>query len=221
MSPFRYGTVGISMTQALMIHPDNPQQRLIAIAVDVLREGGVIIYPTDSTYALGFLMGDKGAMERVTKIRKLEKDHNYTLVCRDLSEIAQYAQVSNTTFRFLKANTPGAFTFILNATQRLPKRLLNVKRKTVGIRVPNCLITMALLTALDEPLMSTSLIFPGDEIPLTEPHDIYEQFKGLVDIFIDGGNAGIESTTILDMTGDVPVVLRQGKGVVDPELSEG
>lgn len=201
-----------------MIHSDNPQLRLVRMAVDALKKGAVIIYPTDSSYALGCRVGDKKAMDRMRQIRKLDKRHQFSLMCRDLSEISLYAKVSNTTFRFLKAHTPGAYTFILPATLELPKRLQNPKRKTIGIRVPDCNITQMILEALGEPLLTTSLIHPGDKFAISDPDEIYDRYHGQVPIFIDGGNVGIEQTTVVDLTDEIPNLVRQGKGPIGVEF---
>jgi tRNA threonylcarbamoyl adenosine modification protein (Sua5/YciO/YrdC/YwlC family) len=200
------------MSQYFSIHPDNPQHRLIAQAAEIVRRGGVIVYPTDSVYALGCHIGDKQALDRIRNIRKVDKNHNFTLVCRDLSELANYAKVDNSDFRVLKASTPGAFTFILQATSEVPKRLLHPKRKTIGIRVPNSPIAQALLEELGEPMMSVTLILPGDEYPLTDPYDIRQTLETQVDAVIDGGYCGLEPTTVVDMTGDQPELRRQGMG---------
>jgi tRNA threonylcarbamoyl adenosine modification protein (Sua5/YciO/YrdC/YwlC family) len=200
------------MSQYFSIHPDNPQHRLIAQAAEIVRRGGVIVYPTDSVYALGCHIGDKQALDRIRNIRKVDKNHNFTLVCRYLSELANYAKVDNSDFRVLKASTPGAFTFILQATSEVPKRLLHPKRKTIGIRVPNSPIAQALLEELGEPMMSVTLILPGDEYPLTDPYDIRQTLETQVDAVIDGGYCGLEPTTVVDMTGDQPELRRQGMG---------
>ena len=205
------------MSQFLEIHPDNPQRRLIRRAIEILREreGNVMAYPTDSCYALGCLVGDKAAMERIRRIRQLDRNHNFTLVVRDLSEIATYARVDNRTFRFLKAHTPGPYTFILRATGEVPRRLQHPKRKTIGIRVPDHRITQALLEELGEPLMSTTLILPGDDMPLTDPYEIRERLGRELAVIIAGGACSPEPTTVIDMTGDVPEVVREGRGRVE------
>jgi len=202
------------MSQFFQIHPDNPQQRLIDKAAEIIQGGGVIVYPTDSGYALGYHIGDKSAMERVRNIRQLGDKHNFTLVCRDLSEIALYAKVDNTAYRFIKNHTPGPYTFILQATKEVPQRLRNPKRKTIGLRVPDNRIAMALLEALGEPLMSSSLILPGEELPMTDPYDIRDALEHSLDLVIDGGYCGFEPTTVVDLTGEVPVVTREGLGSV-------
>ena len=200
------------MSQYFSIHPDNPQHRLIAQAADIVRRGGVIVYPTDSVYAIGCHIGDKQALERVRNIRRVDKNHNFTLLCRDLSELANYARVDNSDFRILKARTPGPFTFILPASSEVPKRLMHPKRKTVGIRVPDSPIAQALLDELGEPMMSVTLIMPGDEYPLADPYDIRQTLESHVDAIIDGGYCGLEPTTVVDMTGDQPELRRQGMG---------
>jgi len=200
------------MIQFLQIHPDNPQQRLIDKAVGIIRAGGVIAYPTDSGYALGYHLGDKVAMERVRAIRQLGDHHNFTLVCRDLSELAVYAKVDNSAYRLIKNHTPGPYTFILQATKEVPQRLRNPKRKTIGLRVPDNRIAMALLETLGEPLMSSTLILPGDDMPLTDPYDIRDSLEHSLDLVIDGGYCGFEPTTVVDLTGGVALVTRQGLG---------
>lgn len=200
------------MSQFFTIHPDNPQLRLIHQAVEIIRQGGVIIYPTDSAYAIGCHIGDKKALDRIRQIRHLDKHHNFTLVCRDLSELALYAKVDNQVYRTLKANTPGSYTFILEATSEVPRRLMHPKRKTIGLRVPANPIALALLEELGEPLMSVSLIMPDDEYPLTDPYDIRDMLERRVDLIIDGGFCGLEMTTVVDLTGDTPEIIRQGVG---------
>ena len=204
------------MSQFYQIHPDNPQARLIRNAVDIIRNGGVVVYPTDSAYALGCQIGDKAAVDRIRRIRKLDDKHNFTLVCRDLSEIATYAKVSNASYRSLRHTTPGPYTFILQATNEVPRRLMHPKRKTVGLRVPNNAIAAALLADLGEPLMSVTLIMPGDDFPLIDPYDIRETLEHEVDLVIDGGYCGMEPTTVVDLADDRPVILREGKGDVTP-----
>jgi tRNA threonylcarbamoyl adenosine modification protein (Sua5/YciO/YrdC/YwlC family) len=193
--------------QYFSIHPENPQQRSISQVAEIIRKGGVVVYPTDSVYAIGCHIGDKSALERIRSIRQLDKHHNFTLVCRDLSELANYAKVDNSAFRILKASTPGPFTFILTATSEVPKRLQHPKRKTIGIRVPDSPIVKALLDELGEPLMSVTLI-----MPLSDPHDIRETMQRYVDVIIDGGYCGVEPTTVIDMTDSNPKILRQGMG---------
>lgn len=198
--------------QFLEIHPHNPQLRLISQVVAAVRHGAVIAYPTDSSYALGCCLGNKAAMERICKIRKLDKDHNFTLVCRDLSEISTYAKLNNIEFRLLKTLTPGPYTFILSATKEVPRRLQNPKRKSIGLRVPDHPITSALLEALGEPLMSVTLILPDEELPLTDPGEIRNSLGKQVDLIIDGGHCGFEPTTVINLQDGSPVVVRQGKG---------
>jgi tRNA threonylcarbamoyl adenosine modification protein (Sua5/YciO/YrdC/YwlC family) len=203
------------MSQFFTIHPENPQQRLIHQAVDIIRRGGLVIYPTDSAYAIGCHIGDKKALDRIRLIRHLDKHHNFTLVCRDLSELALYAKVDNQVYRTLKAHTPGSYTFILEATSEVPRRLMHPKRKTVGLRVPANPIALALLEELGEPLMSVTLIMPDDEFPLIDPYDIRDILEHRVDLIIDGGFCGLEMTTVVDLTGEVPQILREGVGKTD------
>jgi tRNA threonylcarbamoyl adenosine modification protein (Sua5/YciO/YrdC/YwlC family) len=200
------------VSQYLSIHSENPQERLIAKAVDSLRRGGLMIYPTDSVYAIGCHIGDKSALERIRSIRQLDKNHNFTLVCRDLSELGSYARVENSAFRLLKSKTPGPFTFILNATSEVPKRLQHPKRKTIGIRVPNSAIVKALLEELREPIMSVTLTMPDDQYPLTDPYEIKQLMNHHVDVIVDGGYCGLEPTTVIDLTDHTPKLLRQGAG---------
>lgn len=203
------------MSQFFQIHPDNPQTRLIHQAVDIVRAGGVIVYPTDSAYALGCHIGDKAALDRIRRIRKLDKHHNFTLMCRDLSELATYARVDNAAYRLLRNNTPGPYTFILEATSEVPRRLKHPKRKTIGLRVPDNPIALDLLATLGEPLMSVTLIMPGDEYPLTDPYDIRSLLEHEVDLVIDGGFCGLEPTSVIDLSGDFPAVVRRGRGEVE------
>ncbi len=202
------------MAFLLAIHPVNPQPRLIRQAVASMRDGSVVAYPTDSSYALGCLIGDKEAMERIRRIRDADKNHNFTLVCRDLSEIARYARVNNQQYRTLKAFTPGPYTFLLEATREVPKRLQNPKRRTIGIRVPDNIIARMLLAELGEPIMSSTLLLPGQEIPLTDPQEIRQRLEHEVNLVIDGGPGGYEPSSVVDLAGDVPVVVRRGKGDV-------
>ncbi|MGE0371423.1 MAG: L-threonylcarbamoyladenylate synthase [Gammaproteobacteria bacterium] len=198
--------------QYLQIHPINPQPRLISQVVAIVRNGGVIVYPTDSCYALGCQIGDKTAMERIQRLRKLDPAHNFTLMCRDLSDLSAYARVGNQEFRLLKSLTPGPYTFILTASHEVPRRLQNPKRKTIGLRIPDQPITHALLEALDEPLMSVTLILPDSPQPLTDPEEMRERLGNQVDAIIDGGSCGSEPTSIIDLTGESPRLIRQGKG---------
>lgn len=200
------------MSQFFQIHPDNPQPRLIRQAVDIVRDGGVLVYPTDSAYALGCQIGDKAALDRIRRIRRLDDRHNFTLVCRDLSEIAVYARVDNTAYRLLKHATPGPYTFILRATSEVPRRLMHPKRKTVGLRVPENRIAQALLEDMGEPLMSVTLVMPGEDYPLIDPYDIRQTLEHDVDLVIDGGYCGMEATTVVDLADDTPMILRVGKG---------
>ncbi len=203
------------MSQFFQIHPDNPQLRLIRHAVEIIRDEGLVVYPTDSSYALGCRVGDKNGMERIRRIRALGSRHNFTLVCRDLSEIASYAKVDNSAYRLLKSLTPGPYTFILSATHEVPRRLQNPKRKTIGIRIPDHAITQALLDELGEPLMSSTLILPGNDMPETDAGEIREKLEQDVDLVIDGGHCGFDPTTVIDMTSGAPEVLREGCGPVD------
>ena len=200
------------MGEIVEIHPENPQQRLLDPIVDVIHRGGVIAYPTDSVYALGCHIGDKQAMDRIRTIRCLDKHHNFTLICRDLSELATYARVDNVAFRALKAATPGPFTFVLKASSEVPRRLMHPKRKTIGIRVPQSPIVRAMLDSLQEPMMSVTLMMPEDEYPMTDAYEINQHLGSQVDIVIDGGFCGMEPTTVVDMTENTPAILRQGAG---------
>lgn len=206
------------MSQFFQIHPENPQARLIKQAADIIRNGGLAVLPTDCAYVLACHLEDKDAVERVRRIRNLSDKHNFTLLCRDLSEIATYAKVDNSHYRLLKAHTPGAYTFVLEASREVPKRLMHPKRKTIGIRVPENNIIRDLLAELNEPLMSTSLIIPGDEQPLSDPYDIRQSLEHAVDLVIDGGYCGLEATTVIDMTGDVPEIIRAAAGDPQPFL---
>jgi tRNA threonylcarbamoyl adenosine modification protein (Sua5/YciO/YrdC/YwlC family) len=203
------------MSQFFQIHSENPQPRLIQQAVEILRQGGVIIYPTDCAYALGCHLGDKKAVDRIKRIRRLDDKHNFTLVCDDLSSIGTYAKVDNQQFRLLKAHTPGAYTFILPATTEVPRRLLHPKRRTIGIRVPDNAIVAALLSQLGEPIMSTSLIMPDEELPLTDPYEMRDLLQHQVDLIIDGGYCGMEATSVINMVEEVPEVVREGAGATD------
>ena len=204
------------MSQFFQIHPDNPQQRLIKQAVEMVRAGAVIAYPTDSAYALGCHLEDKKALDRIRAIRRVDGKHNFTLMCRDLSELATYAKVDNASYRILNHNTPGAYTFILPATREVPRRLQHPKRKTIGLRVPDHPVTLALLGELDEPLMSTTLILPGEDMPMTDAEDIRDALERQVDLIIDGGHCGLEPTTVVDMTAEIPHIARAGRGDTAP-----
>ncbi|MFT4926107.1 MAG: tRNA threonylcarbamoyl adenosine modification protein (Sua5/YciO/YrdC/YwlC family) [Phenylobacterium sp.] len=201
------------MSQFFYIHPDSPQKRLITQAVDIVNKGGVIVYPTDSGYALGCHIGDKQALDRISRIRQFDKEHNFTLMCRDLSELSIYARVDNVAFRLLKHNTPGAYTFIFKGTKEVPKRLLNAKRKTIGIRVPDNVIALALLEELGEPMMSTSLIMPNAETTESDPEAIRDMLERQVDLIIHGGYLGELATTVVDMTEEEEITIaRYGSG---------
>lgn len=203
------------MSQFFQIHPENPQKRLIQQAVQHLHQGGVIVYPTDCAYALGCHLGDKSALDKIKRIRRLDDKHNFTLVCRDLSEIGTYAKVNNQQYRLLKAHTPGAYTFILQATSEVPRRLLHPKRRTIGLRVPDNAITQALLAELGEPIMSTSLIMPGETEPLTDPYEIRDLLQHEVDLVIDGGYCGLEATSVISLIDAQPEIIRQGAGDIN------
>lgn len=200
------------MAQYFTIHPENPQPRLIRQAVEIVRAGGVIVYPTDSCYALGCHIGDKDAERVIREIRQVGSDHHFTLVCRDLSEIAHYARVGNPQFRLLKSATPGSYTFILPATREVPRRLQHPKRATIGLRVPQHPVTQALLQELREPLLSSTLIMPGDELPLNDPEQIRARLEHQVALIMDAGFCGLEPTTVIDLTGELPAVVRKGRG---------
>ena len=204
------------MSQFFTIHPDNPNPRLIRQAAEVLRGGGIVVYPTDSCYALGCHLDDKDAVMRIRQIRRLDEHHHLTLMCRDLSEISRYAQVDNTKFRLLKSNTPGSYTFILKATKEVPKRLQHPKRSTIGIRIPDHQVALALLEELGEPITSSTLILPDEAGPLNDAGHIRDLLEKQVELVIDGGAVGVDFTTVIDLTGDVPVLLRRGKGDVAP-----
>ncbi|MGY0156149.1 L-threonylcarbamoyladenylate synthase [Edwardsiella tarda] len=204
------------MSQLFYIHPENPQPRLIKQVVDILRKGGVIVYPTDSGYALGCMLEEKNAMERICRIRRIDSNHNFTLVCRDLSELSSYAFVDNAAFRLLKNNTPGGYTFILKANKEVPRRLMSEKRKTIGLRVPSNPIAQDLLAELGEPLMSTTLMLPDSEFAESDPEEIQERLGKLVDLVIHGGYLGQQPTTVIDMTDDNPQVVRVGSGDPTP-----
>lgn len=202
------------MGQYFKVHPVNPQLRLLSRAAEIVHAGGIVVYPTDSSYAFGWHLGDKAALERVRQIRGIERDHDFTLVCRDLSDIATYARVDNWAYRLLKALSPGPYTFILKATHQLPKRLQDPKRRSIGIRVPDHVIAQGLLATLGEPLMSSTLLLPTEPFPLTDPEDIRDKLERQVDLIIDGGSCGLEPTSVLDLSGDSVKVLRRGKGDV-------
>lgn len=200
------------MSQFFHLHPDNPQKRLIVQACDIIRKGGLVVYPTDSGYALGCHIGDKAAMDKIRRLRQLDDDHNFTLMCRDLSELSVYAKVNNSVFRAIKAHTPGAYTFILPATKEVPRRLQHAKRKTIGLRIPENTIALALLEELNEPLMSATLIMPDETMPLTDPEEIVDRIGKQVDLVIDGGFGSLEPTTVIEFIDDVPEIIRVGMG---------
>lgn len=200
------------MTQIFKIHPTNPQKRLIQAAAAIVRTGGVVVYPTDSCYALGCHIGDKTALQRIQKIRALDKKHNLTLLCRDLSEIGTYAKVHNSSFRLMKSATPGPYTFLLGATRVVPSRLQHPKRKTIGVRIPDNRIILDLLEELGEPMLSTSMILPGKTTPMNEPDEIADILCGQIDLLIDGGACGLDATTVVDLADGQAVVVRQGMG---------
>ena len=203
------------MAQYFEIHPDNPQQRLINQAADIVRRGGVIAYPTDSSYALACQIGDKQAIDRIRQIRRIDDKHNFTLVCRDLTEISTYAQVNNDTYRLLKSLTPGAFTFVLKATKEVPRRLQHPKRKTVGIRVPDQLIAQKILEQLNQPMLSSTLILPNEKEALADPYEIRERLSEQIDLIIDAGVIPYQPTTMIVNDNDFPEIVRQGKGEAD------
>lgn len=200
------------MSQLFQLHPKDPQRRLLRQAAERLRAGGLIVYPTDSCYALGCQIGDKEAMERLARIRQTDKHHHFTLVCRDLSEIARYARVGTWQYRLLRANTPGPYTFLLQATREVPRRLQHPKRSTIGIRIPDHPVPLGLLEELGEPIMSSTLLLPGDDLPLTDAEEIHARIGKAVDLVLDGGNCGLDPTTVVDLAGDAPMVVREGRG---------
>jgi tRNA threonylcarbamoyl adenosine modification protein (Sua5/YciO/YrdC/YwlC family) len=203
------------MSQLFEIHPLNPQLRLIRRAVEIIRAGGVIVYPTDSCYALGCHLGDKEALERIRRIRMAGKEHHFTLVCRDLSQIARYARIDNSQYRLLRKFTPGPYTFLLRATRETPKRLQNPRRRTIGIRVPDHPVPRLLLKELGEPIMSSTLLLPGDALPMTDATEIRERLEHQVDVVLDGGNCGLVPTTVIDLVGEMPAIVRRGLGMAD------
>ncbi|MDZ5602116.1 L-threonylcarbamoyladenylate synthase [Pseudomonas sp. RP23018S] len=208
------------MSQFFQIHPQDPQARLIKQAVDIIRKGGVVVYPTDSAYALGCQIGDKNAIERVRRLRQLDKHHNFTLLCCDLSQMGLFAKIDTAQFRLLKAHIPGPYTFILNATREVPRLLMHDKRRTIGLRVPSNPIVNALTAELGEPLMSVSLILPGDADPMTDPYEIRQRLEHHVDLIIDGGYGGLEASTVIDLSGDEPELIRAGCGDPAPFLAK-
>ena len=204
------------MSDFLQVHPSDPEDRNVKQIANVLLAGGVIVYPTDSTYALGCHIGDKGALDRIRRIRQLGDKHNFTLVCKDLSSLASYAQVHNSAYRILKAYTPGPYTFILKATPEVPRRLLHPKKKTIGLRVPDNAIAQAILEKMGEPIMSTSLILPDEDERLVDPYDMRLEIGKLVDLIVDGGVCGVEATTMVDLVDGIPEVIREGNGDSEP-----
>ncbi len=202
------------MAKFIEVHPDNPQPRVVAEIVETIESGGLIAYPTDSSYAFGCHIGDKRAMDRIRRIRRTDKHHNFTLVCSDLSEIGTYARLDNWAYRMLKSMTPGPYTFILPATREVPKRLQHPKRRTIGLRVPDHVLVRAVLEALGEPIMSSTLLLPGDELPLTDPHEIEARIGHEIDLIIDAGPTGIEPTSVIDLSEGTVKVLRVGRGDV-------
>ncbi len=204
------------MAQFFSIHTDTPHLRLIRQAVAIVRSGGIIVYPTDSCYALGCHLGDKDAMSRIRTIRQVDDHHHFTLVCRNLAEISTYAKVDNSQYRLLKATTPGSYTFILQATREVPRRMQHPKRNTIGLRIPDHPVVLALLAELDEPLLSSTLILPGDELPMNDAEEIRERLEHQVELVMDAGSCGIDMTTVIDLTSDVPELIRQGKGRLEP-----
>ena len=203
------------MSQFLAIHPTHPQGRLVSRAAEIVRDAGVIVYPTDSTYALGCHLGDKDALDRIRAIRRLRPDHHFTLMCRDLSELATYARVDNASYRTMRRHLPGPFTFVLRATREVPRRLVHKRRKTIGLRVPDHAIATALLGALGEPMMTTTLLLPGEDMPVTNVEDRRADLERLqVDVIVDGGGCGRLPTTVVDLTAGVAEVTRQGAGVL-------
>ena len=207
------------MSQFFQIHPENPQVRLIRQAVEIIRRGGLIIYPTDSSYAIGCQIGDKGAMDLIRQIRRLGDDHNFTLIGRSLSELSVYTKLDNQAHRLIKTLTPGPYTFILKATKQVPKRLMHPKRKTIGIRIPDNQVALDLLDELNEPLLSSTLTLPGDEVPMMDPYEMNQSLGHAVDLIIDGGYCGYEPTSVVDLNEDPPRVRRVGKG--DVSLFQG
>ena len=209
------------MSQFFQIHPENPQLRLIKQAVEIIRKGGVVIFPTDSSYAVGCHIGDKSAVERIRRLRQLDDKHNFTLVCSDLSQLSLFAKVDTAAFRLLKNHTPGPYTFILNATREVPRMLLHPKRRTIGLRVPSHPIALALLEELGEALMSVSLILPGEELPMSDPYEMRQMLEHQVDLIIDGGFGGLEASTVVSLVDEEPEVLRVGCGDPAPFVDAG
>ena len=207
------------MSQLLQIHTENPQERLISQAVEIIQEGGVVVYPTDTSYAIGCHLGDKKAVERIRQLRMLDAKHDFTLLCEDLKQIASYARVDNQAYRILKSHTPGSYTFILKATKEVPKMLMHPKKKTIGIRVPSNNIIQAILKSLGEPILTSTLILPGDDYPMTDPYDIQQTLGANLDLIIDGGYCGMDETSLISLVDDTIEVLRQGAGPVEAFLA--
>ena len=204
------------MAQYFSVHPEQPQPRLIRQAAEILRAGGVAAFPTDAAYSLGCRVGDADAVARIRAIREVDERHHFTLMCRDLSEIATYARVDNAQFRLLKATTPGSYTFILEGTKELPRRILHPKRKTIGLRVPAHAVPQALLAELDEPMLTSTLLLPGDEHPLNDAEEIRDRLERRIDLVIEAGACGLEMTTVVDLTGSAPQLVRAGMGSLEP-----
>lgn len=204
------------MAQFFSIHPEQPQPRLIRQAAEILRDGGIVAFPTDAAYSLGCRVGDADAVARIRAIREVDERHHFTLMCRDLSEIAIYARVDNAQFRLLKATTPGSYTFILEGTKELPRRILHPKRKTIGLRVPDHAVPLALLEELNEPMLTSTLLLPGDDLPLNDPEEIRDRLEKRIDLVVECGACGLEMTTIVDLTGPAPELVRAGRGALDP-----
>jgi len=210
------------VAQFFSIHPENPQLRLIRQAAAIVRTGAIIAYPTDSCYALGGQLGDKTVMTRIRAIRQMDERHHFTLMCRDLAEISHYAKVDNRQYRLLKMSTPGSYTFIFQATREVPRRLQSARRNTIGVRIPDHPVAQALLAELNEPLLSSTLIMPGEELPLNDPWEIRDRLERQVELVLDGGACGLEMSTVIDMTGEAPAVIREGKGSLRPfGISDG
>jgi tRNA threonylcarbamoyl adenosine modification protein (Sua5/YciO/YrdC/YwlC family) len=204
------------MAQFFSVHPEQPQPRLIRQAAEILRGGGIVAFPTDAAYSLGCRIGDADAVARIRAIRQVDEHHHFTLMCRDLSEIATYARVDNAQFRLLKATTPGSYTFILEGTKELPRRLLHPKRKTIGLRVPAHPVPLALLEELNEPMLTSTLLLPGDDLPLNDPEEIRARLEKRIDLLIEAGACGLEMTTVVDLTGSAPELVRAGRGELEP-----
>ena len=204
------------MAQFFSLHPEHPQPRLIRQAAQIMREGGLVAFPTDSAYALGGHTGDNELLSRIRRIRGVDERHHFTLMCRDLSEIATYARVDNAQFRLLKATTPGSYTFILEGTKELPRRILHPKRKTIGLRVPDHAVPLALLEELNEPMLTSTLLLPGDDLPLNDPEEIRDRLEKRIDLVVECGACGLEMTTIVDLTGPAPELVRAGRGALEP-----